>query len=117
MVLTLAVALGVLALIGCEESASVSRRERLLADENQQLQQQLQACQTEVEKQKQLLAEAQKQTEQIAADSGEANIKLLKAMGDMGKQVEALTAENTRLKAELEALKAGPKTDTTGPTP
>lgn len=89
---------------GCEESStSTSRRARLVADENLQLKEQLKACRAEVEQQKRLVAEAQKQAEQIASDSGEANIKLLKALADMGKQLEAMSAENERLKAQLRA--------------
>jgi len=89
---------------GCEESStSTSRRARLVADENLQLKQQLKACRAEVEEQKRMVVDAQKQAEQIASDSGEANIKLLKALADMGKQLEAMSAENERLKAQLKA--------------
>lgn len=106
LALAVALAISLWTTAGCEESeGALSRRARLVADENLKLKEQLRACRAEVQQQQQLLAESQKTSEQIAADSGEANIKLLKALGELGKQVETLSAENQRLKAQLEAVK------------
>jgi DNA repair exonuclease SbcCD ATPase subunit len=85
---------------GCnEENLSDTRRHRLIADENIQLKKQLERCNTEIEKQKQM-------RDECAQENKELKNKLQENFDDLvGAVVDALTEENQRLlekKGELE---------------
>ena len=94
-------------LTGCQESRSGQiRRARLIADENLELKKEL--------KQKdEQIADLKKQIEQIEAKIaeerkkfGDMTLKTLQILAESEKKNQALTAENQKLKEELEKLKA-----------
>ncbi|MHC4836069.1 MAG: hypothetical protein ACYTCN_09105 [Planctomycetota bacterium] len=94
-------------LTGCQESqAGQIRRARVIADENLELKQELK------QKNKQI-QDLNKQIEEIEAKNaeehkkfGETTLKTLKILAESENKNKALTAENKKLKEELEKLKA-----------
>ncbi len=91
---------------GCEESNLSNRRARLVGNENLKLKKQLKLCDEEIEKQKDLLAQCQKEKAEIDKQAGDTGIKLLKILGDTSKKVDELTEENQKLKETIKELEA-----------
>ncbi len=98
---------------GCEESNLSNRRARLVGNENLKLKKQLKLCDKEIEKrddeiqkQKDLLAQCQKEKAEIDEQAGDTNIKLLKILRDTSKKVDELTEENQKLKETIKELEA-----------
>ena len=86
---------------GCQDgqgSGDVSKRDRLVGNENLRLKRELETCQQLVEKQKQLLADCEQEKMQIAKDSGETASFLMQELP------EGLLEEVTRLRQENEKL-------------
>ena len=101
----------IIVLAGCEQaqknqSANASRKDRLIANENIGLRNEIGQYKSEIEKQKKLVQDCQEEKAKSEEQAGE-NIKWLldDLPADLLKQIEALTAENEQLKTEIEKLK------------
>jgi uncharacterized small protein (DUF1192 family) len=104
-------ALLIVIIAGCEQTQqkqtiSVSRKDRLIANENMNLKEEIARCQSEMEKQQNLVKECQEEQEKILQQTGENTQWLANELPqDLVKQVEELSQENEQLKAEIERLK------------
>ena len=90
---------------GCQESASTQdKRAMLVGSENLELKQKLQSSSREIQKQKDLLAECEKQNVELQQQSTEAAVGLMELLSESEKKVQALTEENARLKETIKQL-------------
>ena len=78
----------------------------LVGNENIELKKQLKLRDEEIERQKQLVV--QRRAEQTKGEelSGENTIKMLKHLSESSKQIDALMAENAKLKERIKELEA-----------
>lgn len=92
---------------GCQESgqqqnSGISRKDRLIADENISLKNELARCRGEVEKQQNLLSQCEQVKAQIEEQSRESVEWLMNELpNDLVKSVERLTEENEKLRARI----------------
>ena len=97
---------------GCEQSqqkqtSDVSRKDRLIANENLSLKNELAQCHSEIEKQQNLLQQCRQEKEKITQETGDTAKWLMDELPqDLLNQVEQLTQENEQLKAEIASHKA-----------
>ncbi len=100
----------VVVLAGCQQSeqkqdSSISRRDRLVANENINLKNELTRCQKEIEKQQNLLQQCKQEKAKIEQQDGETIEWLMNELPkDLLKDVELLTKENEQLRAEIVRL-------------
>ncbi|MBU1259729.1 MAG: hypothetical protein KJ757_02440 [Planctomycetes bacterium] len=93
-----------------QKTADISRKDRLVANENLNLKNQLKQCQKEIEKQKTLLEQCRRENLKIQTDAGSTATFLMDQLPkDLMEEVERLTQENERLKAEIEGLQKAEK--------
>ncbi|MDD5134049.1 MAG: hypothetical protein PHP01_01400 [Phycisphaerae bacterium] len=97
-------------LAGCQQSeqkqtSDISRKDRLIANENLGLRDELAQCRKEIENQKNLVEQCRQEKETIQQQAGETAKWLMDELpADLLKEVETLTKENERLSRELEEL-------------
>ena len=93
---------------GCQKQAKISpRQERLVLNENIQLKKQLKACRKEVEKQKNLLKDCEKQKDQIQKQADEAITFLMEDVPTaLIEEQKRLTEENAELKSQIKRLQS-----------
>lgn len=97
---------------GCEQSqqkqtSDVSRKDRLIANENLSLKNELAQYRSEIEKQQNLLQQCQQEKEKTTQDAGDTAKWLMDELPqDLLNQVEQLAQENEQLKAEIAGHKA-----------
>ena len=108
ILLSLAGVIVLLPLVGCQEESQSSQiqRARLVGRENLQLKKEIEAKDAEIAKLKQAFEDLRIAKDQAAAQAGDANLKILQLLAENEKQTEQLRLENEALKAELEKLKA-----------
>ncbi len=111
---------------GCQQSqekntAEVSRKDRLVGNENLSLRNELKICQEEIEKQKSLVLQCQKEKEKADEQCGETTTWLLKDLPkDLIEDSTKLSQENANLLsriADLESELAKYKSQQQSPTP
>ena len=97
-----------ISLSGCrEESGNMSlRKARLVGNENIELKKQLKLRDEEIERQKQLVVQCRAELAKDKELSGDNLFKMLKLLSESEKQVNALTAENAKLKERIKELEA-----------
>lgn len=97
-----------ISLSGCrEESGNMSlRKARLVGNENIELKEQLKLRDKEIEHQKKLVVQCQTDRAKDQELSGDNTIKMLKHLSKSSIQVNALTAENAKLKEKIKELQA-----------
>jgi uncharacterized protein YlxW (UPF0749 family) len=100
---------------GCQQSqqkqtSDISRKDRLVANENMGLKDELAQCQKEIETQQNLVKQCRQEKETAEQQAGE-NIKWLmdELPTDLLKQVETLTKENEELSKKIEELQKASK--------
>ena len=99
--------LGILLLVGCQESdSSQIRRARLVATENMQLKQDLEERDQQIEELKAQIEALEAENAKVIEQSGEISIKTLRMLLESEKRAEAIVIENRKLEEELEKLKA-----------
>jgi septal ring factor EnvC (AmiA/AmiB activator) len=92
---------------GCEESnQSQIKQARLTVQENIELKQQIESLQEEIQKQKDLFAQAEKEHTETMKQTGESTIKIMKTLAETAKKNEALTQEIAVLKKRIEELES-----------
>ncbi|MBN1788802.1 MAG: hypothetical protein JW806_10485 [Sedimentisphaerales bacterium] len=100
----------IITLAGCQQSeqsqnSGISRRDRLLANENMNIRNELTDCQKEVKRQQELLTQCQQEKEEIGQQANENVSWLMEELpGDLQKEINRLTKENEQLKAEIVSL-------------
>jgi len=102
----LTAAFGTLLLAGCQKSdASQIRKARVVANENLQLKKQLTEKEIQIQDLKKQIEEIE--AEKVKADEqfGSTTIKTLQMMAEVENRNQTLTAENEKLKEEIESLK------------
>jgi hypothetical protein len=111
----LAVSLILAVFAGCQQSeqkqtSGISRKDRLVANENLGLKDELAQCQKELANQKNLVEQCRQEKDAAEQQAGE-NIKWLldELPADLLKQVETLTKENEELSKKLEELQRASK--------
>lgn len=98
---------GIALIAGCEEESKIdTKKSRLIAAENMQLKKDLEECQKEIEKQKELLEQCEQAKKDIEEQSAK-NIEDLfdDIFGDVLKESQVLREENEELREEIEQLK------------
>ncbi|MEN8127785.1 MAG: hypothetical protein ABFR90_08265 [Planctomycetota bacterium] len=99
-------ALGLPALSGCQKSdASQIRRARIVANENLQLEKQLEEKDRQIEELTNQIESLEAEKAEVIEQSGEASIKTLRMLLDSENRAEGLVIENRKLQEELEKLK------------
>ena len=105
-VITFVAALSILFLAGCQESeAGQTRRARLIANENLQLQEQLTEKNNEIKDLKKLIEEMEAEKAKTHEEFGETITNVMQIATEVEKQNEILLVENEKLKEELKKLK------------
>ncbi|MDD5011150.1 MAG: hypothetical protein PHQ00_03395 [Phycisphaerae bacterium] len=92
---------------GCNEdsTADISRKDRLLANENLNLKNEIKQYLKEIEKQKALLQQCQQENERIQTEAGETTSFLMEQLPkDLMEQTERLTRENEQLRTRIDEL-------------
>jgi len=95
---------------GCQQSeqkqtSGISRKDRLVANENIGLKDELAQCRKEIENQQNLVEQCRQEKETSEQQAGETVKWLLDELpADLLKQVETLTKENEELSKKLEEL-------------
>ena len=112
VVLAIVIIIGAVFVGGCEEAnLANTKKARIVATENIDLKTQLEQCNTEAEKQKEILSECQQvknelteRFEEIVRERVKASVDLL--FDTFGEQASKLAKENKELKAQIEALQS-----------
>ena len=93
--------------LGCQESSQIEiKQARLTVQENLELKEQIESLKQEIQEQKKLLEESEKEKLDIAQQSGDSAIKLMKILVETGKELEQAVSENIQLKDRIKQLEA-----------
>lgn len=105
--LALLTILAVISTGGCEDPNQTQiKQARLTVQENIELKQQIESLKDEIQKQKDLFAQAEKEYAKSAEQTNQSTIKMMQILAETGKQNDELTQEIAVLKKRIEELHA-----------
>ena len=98
----------VITISGCREESgdTTLRRARLVGNQNIELKKEIKLRDKEIERQKQLVEQCYADWSKDKDATGDNIIKMLKNLAEFGKQLSAVTGENTQLKEKIKELEA-----------